>query len=246
MKRLRFNQIVMIALLALSVIFFVLQYAIFHNLEEEAFLVFQDLTFLPIEILLVTFILDRILRSREKQERLQQVRIVISAFFSEIGTDALFSIGGEIPEKGELAARLDMKAGWSAKDFSAAAEAAKHIKLHAKPDGVRLAALREMLSPKKSYLLQMFSNPNLLEHDTFTDMLWAMYHLIDELESRESFTGLPDSDLAHLGGDITRAYGLLTFEWVQHMRYLKERYPYLWSIAVRKNPFVQNSIIVQQ
>ncbi|MEL7603647.1 MAG: hypothetical protein AAGU77_10885 [Bacillota bacterium] len=246
MKRLKFNQIIVIVLLALSVIFFFVQYLIFHNLEEEAFLVFQDLTFLPVEILLVTFILDRILHSREKQERMQQVRIVMSAFFSEMGTDVLSGIGEMIPDKAELKDKLDMKAGWNAKDFAAVSDALKHIKLYAIPDAKRLAALRDSLSPGKGYLLQMFSNPNLLEHDTFTDMLWALYHLIDELENREDFSALPESDLRHIGGDITRAYGLLTFEWVQHMRYLKERYPYLWSIAVRKNPFGNSGIIVRE
>jgi hypothetical protein len=78
MKRLRFNHAVMMILTALSAVFFVLQYLIFRDIEEETFLLFQDLMFLPIEILLVTFILDRILRSREKQEKLQQIHIVIS------------------------------------------------------------------------------------------------------------------------------------------------------------------------
>jgi len=246
MKRLKFNQIIMIGLLALSVIFFILQFEIFHNVEESGFLFFQDLMFLPLHILLVTFILDRILHSREKQERLQQVRIVISAFFSEIGTDALFDMGGVISDRKTLADKLDMNAGWHGKDFAAAAAAVKDMKLHAEPDAVHLTALRETLSPRKDYLLQMFSNPNLLEHDTFTDMLWALYHLIDELENREDFFALPASDLKHLDGDITRAYGLLAREWVEHMKYLKERYPYLWSIAVRKNPFAQNSIVITE
>ena len=245
MKRLRFNQAIVIILIAFSFFFFVLQYLIFHNLKEEMFLLFQDLTFLPIEILLVTFILDRVLRGREKQERLQQVRIVISAFFSEIGTDALAGISGMIAGSEHIKNSLDMKTSWVIKDFDSASEAVKTAKLHAEPDAKSLIAIRDALTPKKEYLLQMFSNPNLLEHDTFTDMLWAVYHLIDELESREDFHALPDSDLKHLGGDITRAFGLLALEWVEHMRYLKERYPYLFSIAVRKNPFAENSIIVK-
>jgi hypothetical protein len=246
MKRLKFNQIVMIALAALSVVFFVLQLLIFHNFEEEAFLLFQDFTFLPIEILLVTFILDRILRSREKQERMEQVRIVISAFFSEMGAEALACVGAAVTNRDALAGALDMKPGWGAKDFAAAAQAVKDTKLHAAPDAASLLRMREALSPRKGTVLQMFSNPNLLEHDTFTDMLWALYHLTDELESREDFSALPESDIRHLAGDVTRAYGLLAAEWVQHMRYLKERYPYLWSIAVRKNPFADNAIVVAE
>jgi hypothetical protein len=30
---------------------------------------------------------------------------------------------------------------------------------------------------------------------------------------------------------------LLVLEWVSYMRYLKEHYPYLFSLAMRTNPF---------
>jgi hypothetical protein len=245
MKRLRFNHVVMIALIALSAVFFVMQLLIFHEAEEAGFLFFQDLMFLPLHVVLVTFILDRILHSREKQDKLQQIHIVISAFFSETGSDALREIGVAVPGRRQLAQKLDMKPGWCEEDFAAAAEAVKGCKMHSVLDAQTLHELQRSLPPKKAGILQLFSNPNLLEHDKFTDMLWALYHLIDELENREDCTTLPKSDMEHLAGDITRAFGMLTLEWVQHMKYLKGRYPYLWSIAVRKNPFADNSIIVK-
>jgi hypothetical protein len=127
---------------------------------------------------------------------------------------------------------------------AAAVQAVKSHVFTAAPDARNLREMRDGLSKRKAHLLQMFANPNLLEHDAFTDMLWAVYHLIDELENREDFSALPASDLKHLAGDITRAYSLLALEWVQHMKYLKARYPYLFSIAARKNPFADNSIVV--
>jgi hypothetical protein len=44
-------------------------------------------------------------------------------------------------------------------------------------------------------------------------------------------------DLAHLKGDIQRVYSLLVRQWVHSMRYLKSQYPYLFSLALRTNPF---------
>jgi hypothetical protein len=41
----------------------------------------------------------------------------------------------------------------------------------------------------------------------------------------------------HLGGDIKRALGRLLGEWVDYMHHLKVEYPYLFSLAVRTNPF---------
>lgn len=93
----------------------------------------------------------------------------------------------------------------------------------------------------------MFANPNLLEHDTFTDMLWALYHLVDEISNRQDIQALPKTDIDHLKGDIVRIYNLLAYEWVIYMKHLKSRYPYLWSLAIRKNPFSDHaSIIIQE
>jgi hypothetical protein len=48
---------------------------------------------------------------------------------------------------------------------------------------------------------------------------------------------LPETDLNHLANDIKRVYVLLTGQWVGYMRYLKRSYPYLFSLALRTNPF---------
>ena len=43
--------------------------------------------------------------------------------------------------------------------------------------------------------------------------------------------------ILHLKGDIRRAHSSLIVEWVRYMKHLKNRYPYLFSLAVRTNPF---------
>jgi len=86
-------------------------------------------------------------------------------------------------------------------------------------------------------MLRLLENPNLLEHDSFTHLLWAVFHLTEELSNRRSVKDLPDSDYEHLSGDIKRAYVLLLSEWLDYMRHLKRNYPYLFSLAMRTNPF---------
>ena len=80
-------------------------------------------------------------------------------------------------------------------------------------------------------------NPNLLEHESFTEALRAVFHLTEELESRRELTGLPEADRRHLAGDATRANARLVDEWLDYMKHLKDRYPYLFSLAIRTNPF---------
>ena len=100
-----------------------------------------------------------------------------------------------------------------------------------------MEVLKNFLTGKRSFLLGLLENPNLLEHESFTDLLWAVFHLTEELNSRADTTGLPDTDYEHLSGDIKRAYVLLISEWLSYMKHLKVDYPYLFSLAVRTNPF---------
>ena len=86
-------------------------------------------------------------------------------------------------------------------------------------------------------MLRLLGNPTLLEHDAFTDLLWAVFHLTEELASRKLFDDIPDSDLKHIHGDIARAYTLLMNQWLEYMKHLNASYPYLFSLAMRKSPF---------
>ncbi len=245
MKRIRFDHAIIIVLVLLSVVFFILQQLLFHNIVESEFLIFQDLIFLPLEVVIITFFLDRILSAREKRERLEQINIVIAAFFSETGSGALRSLNAVISDINAVKALVDMKPTWNDKAFESAARAVKNCPVQFTLDSKSLSALKEAL-PEKNIIIQLFANPNLLEHDTFTNMLWALYHLVDEITSRTDLTALPKADFEHLKGDIARAYNLLAYEWVIYMKHLKARYPYLWSLAIRKNPFSeQPSVIVQ-
>jgi len=73
-------------------------------------------------------------------------------------------------------------------------------------------------------------------------LLWAVFHLTEELNSRADTRGLPDTDYKHLSGDIKRAYVILISEWLSYMKHLKVDYPYLFSLAVRTNPFDPNAL----
>ena len=92
-------------------------------------------------------------------------------------------------------------------------------------------------------MLGLLENPNLLEHESFTNLLWAVFHLTEELIHRRRLKGLPDSDYKHLSGDIKRIYHLLIAEWLEYMEHLKNDYPYLFSLAMRMNPFDANASV---
>jgi hypothetical protein len=108
-------------------------------------------------------------------------------------------------------------------------------------DSAGLEELRGFLLRKRAFLMGLLENSNLLEHESFTDMLWAVCHLAEELSYREDLGRLPGSDTAHLAGDIRRAYSLLIVEWMDYAAHLKANYPFMFSLIVRINPYNKDS-----
>jgi hypothetical protein len=226
-----------IGLIAFSVIFYTAQIIIFHDERDTFFYMLQDLAFVPVSVLFVTLILDRLLKKREKQALLNKMNMVIGVFFNEVGTDLIRIFGGFIRNIGEFNAGLQISTGWKDSDFDRIGKS-----FVIKPDQFvldekNLIILKEFLGKNKDGLLNMLANPNLLEHDSFTNLLWAVFHVADELAHRDDFSNLPKTDDAHLRGDMVRAYILIISEWAAYMKHLKKDYPYLFSLAVRTNPF---------
>ncbi len=58
-----------------------------------------------------------------------------------------------------------------------------------------------------------------------------------------SLDQLSPADFKHIEGDIRRVFQLLTFEWLQYLKHLKNAYPYLFSLAVRTNPFDKEACV---
>lgn len=85
-------------------------------------------------------------------------------------------------------------------------------------------------------MLSLLANQTLLEHETFSDMLWALTHLGEELAARPDLTSFGGADAAHIAIDLKRAYSLLGVEWLAYLEHLQTAYPFLFSLAVRTNP----------
>ena len=65
------------ALLLLSVILYFIHYLIFHDPHHIFIYLLGDLAFMPIEVLLVTLIVDRLLGAREKRATMEKMNMVI-------------------------------------------------------------------------------------------------------------------------------------------------------------------------
>lgn len=222
---------------AISLTFYSVQLILFQTPRDTLFYFLQDFAFLPLQVIMVTLVLNRWISVREKRERLKKMNMAISAFFGEAGTEFLLSFNRFIIHPGATDNRLMITGKWSSKDFAAATRFIREHDFQADSKLDNLDALKTLMVEKRPFLLSMLDNSNLLEHDSFTQMLWAVFHIMDELVSREILTDLPEPDMEHLSLDIKRAYRNLLVEWIHYIAHLKTDYPYLFSMAVRKNPF---------
>lgn len=237
MKRTNWLIYLTVALVVLSTLVYVLHFAIFRDVHHIFIYLVGDIAFVPIEVLLVTVIIHRLLRQREKRALLNKLNMVIGAFFNEVGTDLLKRIIALDEDFDEVRQNLLLNKDWTRRDFAQAGKrmAEYDYSIEVKPEA--LDELRDFLLAKREFLLRLLENPNLLEHESFTDVLWAVTHLAEELSHRATAYGLPAADYEHLAGDVSRAYARTIGEWLTYMEHLQRKYPYLFSLAVRTNPF---------
>ena len=179
-------------------------------------------------------------RGQMKLHRHRQ-NMLIGVFFTEAGNQLL-----------RIFSRFDAHVDTVRQDFMVqpewTGEQFQHLKRHLSGYHysvdiklLELEPLRDYLFEKGGILVRQLENQDLIENEAFSELLWAIVHLRDELVARKSLEDLPETDIGHIIVDIHRAYSQLTRQWLDYMLYLKNRYPFLFSLALRTNPFVENS-----
>lgn len=237
------NILLVFLLLCISVSFYFIQIFIFHDQRDTGFYLLQDLAFVPLQVIIVTVLIDQIVKNKERQDNLKKISVVIGAFFTETGVRAISNMACFNSNFKEISEKLSIGDGWTDKDFARAIKDLKEFDILIDSKSSDLNDLKEFIYSSKQNILSMFENPTLLEHNSFTDMLWALYHIYDELSYREDLNNISDEDLVHLSVDIKRCYTQIIVEWIYYMNHLKREYPYLYSLAVRKNPFTKQVVL---
>ncbi|MBS3763768.1 MAG: two pore domain potassium channel family protein [Planctomycetes bacterium] len=184
---------------------------------------------------------ELILTKRQQQSRMEKLNMVIGLFFSELGTNLLTLFSDADPSQEEIKEVLRVEGDWTAEDFANVRRQLGKKDYELDPDLVSLPDLVQISKGKRAFVVGLLENAAVMEHEAFTDVLWAVFHLIDELEARDDVSSLPPFDRAHIIGDTQRAYGRLVDQWLRYMQHMQRRYPYLFSRAVRQNPFVTKS-----
>ncbi len=241
MRYWKYQMILGIILMTLSILFYLIHYFIFRDAHHIFLYLIGDIAFVFIEVLLVTLIIHRVLEERDKRARLEKMNMVIGVFFTEVGTPLLAMLVQIDPRAREAAGVLVVKNEWTEREFQSAYQKILDSGYHVDLALVNWAGLGSFLLDRRAFLLTLLENPNLMEHESFTELLQAVFHLTQELGARKDLGNLPASDYKHLAGDTKRVYDPLVGQWLAHMKHLKQNYPYLFSLALRMNPFDKNA-----
>ena len=165
----RWKVIVGVGLVTLSILIYAAHYLIFQD-DHHLFIFFiGDLAFIPIEVLIVTLIIDQLLAAREKRQRLEKLNMVIGMFFSSVGTTLLATLSRADPEIASVQPHLVVGDSWQASQYHDVQVCLDGHRCHIDPGSVDLDALKNGLLlhedlrriTERDYSRPVFSEPDL-------------------------------------------------------------------------------------
>ncbi len=228
--------ILAIVLIVLGIGVYFIHYLIFRDAHHIFIYLVGDVAFVFFEVLLVTVVIDQLLNQWEKQSALKKMNMVIEVFFSEFGKHLISYLAQFDRNLDTIRGSIIADCECGDFDFKAAFRKIKGYQPDIDVDAIDLTKLEKFLVGKRGFLVGLLQNPNLLEHESFTECLMAIFHITEELAARD-LGNLCREDIEHTREDIKRAYNLLIFQWLSYMEYISANFPYFFLFAMRTNPF---------
>ncbi|SCJ23114.1 Uncharacterised protein [uncultured Clostridium sp.] len=228
MKKIRYYFVISFILIALSSIMFFIHYLIFGQALNTAYYSLMNLCFIPINSLVVTIMIEKLIDYRAKKDRIEKINMLVGIFFTEVG--------------GKLM-HLIIDADKDAKNYITNFEDLNKIKKSLyeydyKVDMkyIDLCAIKNILVEHNNLFVTLISNESILQHQIFTDLLMSVIHLRDEIIFMEKDKGL-ELNINHVENDVIRVYKNISIQWISYLEYLQKSYPFLYNNAIRVNPF---------
>jgi len=228
MKNKKYYIVISLILVGLSAIMFLIHYLVFGQAVNTAYYSLMNLCFIPVNSLVVTLILERLIDYKAKQERMEKLSMLIGLFFTEVGYKLM-----------HLIIKADKGGKNSITSFNNLDEVKNQVEKHdynIDMEDIDLDKIMDVLLENSNLLVNLISNENITEHEIFTDLLMSVIHLRDEIIFYKNDKN-NQLDISHLKKDILRVYKNIAMQWVDYLKYLNKSYPFLYNNAIRLNPF---------
>ncbi|MFC1517903.1 hypothetical protein ACFL5G_05070 [Candidatus Margulisiibacteriota bacterium] len=233
MKKWKNDISIIITLLILSLAIYLMHYGIFHDAHHIWIYFIGDLGFIGIQALIIYYVIDRLLKVREKISTRKKLNMLSGIFFYDLGIKVFNSLNIFVKNHSQCAGNVCVQEDWNSGEFKKAEDNAAQLELELVYDGKAMDELAQVLKNGKGMIIRLMENPSLHEHETFSDMLMALFHLTEEVLRRSDLKNNDKEDQGHLLNDIKRLYIYLARLWIEYMQHLKDNYPYLYLYNIK-------------
>lgn len=219
---------------------YLVQVLVFRDARTTVFYMLQDMAFLPVQAVLVTGFINVLLNRREKIAKRQRSNMTIGVFYGEVGSQLIAQVLAVMENRSDLAGAVRSALPLSESAYRKLLRDIVALTPRFSEEPASMERLRSFLVQKRGLVLDFLRSGDLLEHERFAELLWAVLHLADELAARDRLADLPAEDVRHLHGDCVRVLRLLIPAWADYVRHLRDDYPYMYAFVLRVNPFVND------
>lgn len=228
MKKIRYYFVISFILIALSSIMFFIHYLIFGQALNTAYYSLMNLCFIPINSLVVTIMLEKLIDYRAKKDRIEKINMLVGIFFTEVGGKLMhFIIDADKDAKNYIT---------NFEDLNKIKKCLYEYNYKVDMKYIDLCAIKNILVEHNNLFVTLISNESILQHQIFTDLLMSVIHLRDEIIFIEKDKGL-ELNINHVENDVIRVYKNISIQWISYLEYLQKSYPFLYNNAIRVNPF---------
>ena len=228
MKKIRYYFVISFILIALSSIMFFIHYLIFGQALNTAYYSLMNLCFIPINSLVVTIMLEKLIDYRSKKDRIEKINMLVGIFFTEVGGKLMhFIIDADKDAKNYIT---------NFEDLNKIKKCLYEYNYKVDMKYIDLCAIKNILVEHNNLFVTLISNESILQHQIFTDLLMSVIHLRDEIIfiEKDKDSGF---NINHLENDVIRVYKNISIQWISYLEYLNKSYPFLYNNAIRVNPF---------
>lgn len=228
MKKIRYYFIISFILIALSSIMFFIHYLIFGQALNTAYYSLMNLCFIPINSLVVTIMLEKLIDYRAKKDRIEKINMLVGIFFTEVGGKLMHLIIDSDKDAKNYITNFE--------DLNKIKKCLYEYNYKVDMNYIDLCAIKNILVEHNNLFVTLISNESILQHQIFTDLLMSVIHLRDEIifMEKDKESGFNTN---HLENDVIRVYKNISIQWIFYLEYLSKSYPFLYNNAIRVNPF---------
>lgn len=228
MKKIRYYFVISFILIALSAVMFLIHYLVFGQALNTAYYSLMNLCFIPINSLVVTIILEKLIDYRAKKDRIEKINMLVGIFFTEVGGKLMHLIIDSDKDAKNYIKNFE--------DLNNIKKCLSEYDYKVDMNNIDLCSIKNILLENNNLFVTLISNENVFQHQIFTDLLMSIVHLRDEIIFMEKDDNL-ELNINHLENDVIRVYKNISIQWISYLEYLNKSYPFLYNNAIRVNPF---------